>query len=545
MVEQLVVAPVLAALGSLLLALLLRRWPRAQRAASVGGILAYALAVGALAWTVVLAPGAPGAAAYQLGGWPAPFGISLVADALSAFVLVVCAAVAVPAVAFSVLFVDPDNQRVYYHLLFHCLVLGVTGAVLTGDLFNLFVWFEVMLMASYVFVAFYGDAQHTAAGFRYLALNVVGSVTLLLAVGGLYAVTGTLNLADMSRRLADPAAYGVDPAPVVGLAALAFVTFGLKAGLVPFQFWVPGAYRAAPLPVAAMLAGVTKKVGLYAIVRLYFTVFAGASVPGAAGDVFTGLAGDAPLAFFAPVLVAAGVASIFVGGLGAIVRDTLEETLAYSSIGQVGFVAVPVGVAAATQSPGLRRFAVAAALVYALHHALAKGLLFLATAAVRSATGTGHVADLGGLAGRAPVLAGAFFVASTSLVGIPPLTGFFGKFLVFDATVRQFAASSGVATGALVLAVVAGAVLTILYTTRLWTRAFWGERSPAVETAEVDGRQVAVLAALAAAIVVLGAGFDPVFEFADAAAGAALDRGAYVEAVDPAAVADSAGGGGS
>ena len=526
MTEQIVIGPMLAALGSIVLTLLTRRFRRLQRAVSVAGGLAYAAAVAALAWRVIAGAGP---AAYQVGGVEAPFGITLVADALSAFMLAIAAAVGVASIAFSVAYVDPDNQAVFYHPLFHCLLLGVAGSFLTGDLFSLFVWFEVMLMASYVFVAFYGGEKHTAAALRYLVLNVVGGALLLLGVGGLYAVTGTLNMADMARRLAAPAAYGIDVEPVLGLSALLFAAFALKAGLVPFQFWVPGAYRAAPLPVVAMLAGVTKKVGVYAIVRLYFTVFEGLPLR---VDVL-GVTGDSALALLGPILLVTGVASIVLGGLGAVVRDTFEETFAYSSIGQVGFIVVPVGVAAMADAEPLRRFAIAAALVYALHHALAKGLLFLVTGAVRSATGTNRLADVGGLAGRSPLLGATFFVGSLSLVGIPPLTGFFGKFLVFEAAVRRTVAGGTAGAAGVVLALLLGAVLTILYTSRTWTRCFWGARTPPVENAVVHPGQAAVLVAVATAIVVLGVGFEPVFEFADAAAGAALDREGYVDVVDP------------
>jgi multicomponent Na+:H+ antiporter subunit D len=522
-----VIGPVLVALGTVLATLVARGRPRVQRAVSVLGGFAYAGAVAALAWSVVLGPGAPGAVAYQVGDWPAPFGITLVADGLSAFMLVVAAAVTVPAVALSVRFVDRDNQRVFYHPLFHLLVLGVSGAFLTGDLFNLFVWFEVMLLASYVFVSFYGNAQQTAAAFRYLVLNVVGSATFLLAVGGLYAVTGTLNMADMSRRLADAGAYGIDTGPVLGLSALLFATFALKAGLVPFQFWVPGAYRAAPLPVAAMLAGATKKVGIYAIVRLYFTVFAGVSLP-----VGVPSPGGSVLAVLAPVLVTMGVLSILLGGLGAVASPSLAELFAYSSIGQVGFIAVPVGIAAAAESATLRRLGLTAALVYALHHALAKGLLFLSAATVRGATGTNRIAELGGLGRQSPLLAGTVFVGSLSLVGIPPLAGFFGKFLVIDvATTRAAAAGPGAV--AVLLVLLFGAVLTIVYATRAWIGSFWGIRSERVRTAAVDPAQVAILVVLAAAIVAVGLGFEPVVDFADAAARAAMDRAGYVEAVAP------------
>jgi multicomponent Na+:H+ antiporter subunit D len=525
-----VIAPLLVALAAVLATLLTRSRPALQRALSALGGVVYAAAVGWAVRTVVLGATAPGAATYQVGDWPAPFGVTLVLDGLSAFMLVVAAAVAVPAVGVSVRFVDRANQRVFYHPLFHLLLLGVTGAFLTGDLFNLFVWFEVMLMASYVFVSFYGGAQHTAAAFRYLVLNVAGSATFLLAVGGLYATVGTLNMADMSRRLADASAYGIDPLPVVGLSALLLATFALKAGLVPFQFWVPGAYRAAPLPVAAMLAGATKKVGMYAIVRLYFTVFAGAGVPIDLPPVD----GTSPLAFLAPVLLTMGVASVLLGGLGAVASPSLEELLAYSSVGQVGFIAVPVGLAAAAESATVRRLGLVAALVYALHHALAKGLLFLSAATVRGATGTNRFAELGGLGRQSPVLSSAVLVGMLSLVGIPPLSGFFGKFLVLDAVTSGIAAGGGAARALVLLVLLVGAGLTILYATRAWVGGFWGARSEPVRAATVDPVQVAILVAVAALVVGVGLGFEPIADFAGTAAEAALDRGAYVEAVAPA-----------
>jgi multicomponent Na+:H+ antiporter subunit D len=529
----LVVAPLLVALVTAVLTLALGRLPRVQRAASVAGVVGYIAVVGGAVRAVVLAPAAPGAAAYQVGDWPAPFGITLVLDGLSAFMLTIAAGVGLASLLFSVRYVSPENQRVYYHPLFHLLLVGVTGAFLTGDLFNLFVWFEVMLVVSYVFVAFYGTDYATAASFRYLVMNVFGSALMLVAIGGLYATTGTLNMADMARRLAAPAAYGVDPAPAVGLSALLLAVFALKAGLVPFQFWVPAAYTAAPPPVTAMFAGVTKKVGVYAILRLYFTVFAAAPVT----VEMLGVAGTSPLAVLAPALAAMGVASIVVGGLGAVGQGRLEATFAYSSVGQIGFIAVPVALAAAADpvagdpSGTLRVVAIAAALVFALHHALAKGLLFLSTAAVEDATGTDRLRDLGGVAARAPVLAGAVFVGLLSLVGLPPLTGFFGKLLAFDAAVRALAAAPGALSALALAALLVGAVLTILYTTRVWVGGFWGSETSAVEIATVESGQVAVLVALAAAVVLVGAGFDPVYRFAEVAANAAVDSEAYVDVV--------------
>ncbi|MFB6156889.1 MAG: complex I subunit 5 family protein, partial [Haloferacaceae archaeon] len=356
-------------------------------------------------------------------------------------------------------------------------------------------------------------------------------------------------------------AYGVAVLPTLGLGAVLFAVFALKAGLVPFHFWVPDAYRAAPAPVTAVLAGVVKKVGVYAVVRLYFTVFAAATVPVS----LPGLAGDSPLAYIGPVLFVLAAASVVLGGVGAVGRDDLGGLLAFSSISQVGFIVLPLAVAATV--PAVRTLGVAAALVYAFNHGLAKSMLFLAAGTVRSAVGSTRFADLGGLAGRAPVLSAGFLVGALSLVGIPPLSGFFGKLLVFDTAARAFAANAAGAGAAAALAL-AGAVLTIAYYTRAWNGAFWGQPSPLVEAgiprrwtrpgpattegapdddgapAPDGGRpsrrrlavEVGVVAALAVAVVAFGLGFEAVYAAAQAGAEAAVDTGGYVDAVDPAEV---------
>jgi len=514
-VDQLVVAPVLVALVTAVLCLVVRRSLRAQRAVSVLGAFAYAGVVAALADRVLSA----GVLTYNLGGWPAPAAIVFVADALSAFMLSLAAVLTVPVLIYSVWYVDEFGEKLTFHPLFHFMLVGVSGAFLTGDIFNLFVWFEVMLMASYVLVVFYSGAQHTRAGLRYLVLNLVGSALMLLAIGGLYATTGTLNMADLAMRLGNPGEYGVALAPVLGLSMLLFAVFALKAGAVPFQWWVPATYRAAPAPVTAMLAGVVKKVGVYALIRLYFTVFAAAQL-----DALSLPWGDTALAYFGPVVLAMATLSIAFGGLAAVGQDRLEDLLAYSSIGQVGFIVLPLSVGAFV--PSVRHLAIVAALVYALNHTLSKGLLFLVAGTIRDATGTTRFDDLGGVARTHPVVAGAFLVGGLGLVGIPPLSGFFGKLLVF-----QTAADS---RSWIALAVaLGGALLTIAYVSRAWNRGFWGDPSAAVDRSSVDTRQVAVLVALAAAVVVVGVGFQPVYEFAGHAADAAVDRANYIEAVLP------------
>jgi multicomponent Na+:H+ antiporter subunit D len=544
--EQVVVAPLLVALVTAIVCLLARSAPRFQRAVSLLGSVAYLGAVAALFDAV----GPNATLTYQLSNWQAPYGITLVADSLSVFMLAFSAVVSLFALVYSLRTIDETGQRLSYHALYHLMMVGVTGSFLTGDIFNLFVWFEVMLMSSYVLVVFYSGAEQTRAALQYVVLNLVGGAIMLVAIGGIYSVTGTLNMADLARRLANPGEYGLasaDLLPVLGLSALLFAVFALKTGLVPFQWWVPAAYSAAPAPVSAMLAGVVKKVGVYAIVRLYFTVFSGMTIPGGLG--FPGLSGNSALAFYGPVLFVMAAASVFVGGFGAVSRDDLDELLAYSSIGQVGFIVLPMAVAATVVGfeplPGtelsVATVGVAATLVYSLNHALAKGSLFLVSGVVEELTGSTDLRELGGIASSQPTLAAGFFLGGLGLVGIPPLSGFFAKFLVFDTAAR--AATLGAPGAELALAVaLAGAVLTIAYFTRAWNRGFWGERSALVADAHPETLQVALAVALAVGVVVVGIGFDPVFDAAVDAAGAALDRAGYVEAVDP-AVPDGGGDG--
>ena len=531
---DLVIAPLVVALVTGVLTLVVRPYPRLQQAVSVLGVAAYAGVVGILSWLVVFGPDA-GPLAYQLGDWRAPFGISLVADALAVFMLALTAVVAVYAIVFSVLYVEEENQRVYYHPLFQFLLVGVTGSLLTGDLFNLFVWFEVMLVTSYAFVAFYDEAEHTAAAMRYIVVNTLGGILMLLAIGGLYATIGTLNMARMADLLGSGA---VDASPVIGFSALLLAAFALKAGLVPFQFWVPSVYRTAPIPVVALFAGATKKVGIYAIIRLYFTVFGETTV---AMDV-PFVASESPLGFLAPVLLAMGTVSILVGGVGAVRRPRIDGLLAYSSIGQIGFIAIAIAIAAGASSPSLRHLGVLAGLVYALHHALTKGLLFLAAGVIQDATGTVRLSMLGGLGERSNVFSVVVFVASLSLVGIPPLVGFFGKFVVFETAADQFAGTPTVANGLVLAVLLVGALLTIVYSTRVWIGGFWGKQTVPVAQGELVTAQVVLLTTLAALVVLVGVGFEPVYQFADAAAEAAVDTEGYIDVVDPAAGHTAEGG---
>lgn len=509
-----VVAPLAVAFIAAIATLGARESASVRRVTSALGVLAYAASVALLDYHVLTAE--PHVLAYQVGGWVAPYGITFVADPLSAFFLTLTALVAVPSLAFALRDLDGYGGQ-FFHPLYAFLLVGVTGAFLTGDLFNLFVWFEVILMASYALVAFRSGALETLTAARYLLVNLVGSAMMLVAIGGTYGVVGTLNIADVSRRLANPAAYNVDPVPALGLFLLLISVFALKAGLVPLHWWVPSVYLAAPPSATALLSGVVKKVGIYAILRLTFTVLDGSAIP---VDAF-GL--TSPLDVVGVVLLVMAAGSVVLGGLTALDRETLAGTFAYSSIGQVGFIVVPLAIA--MLEPTVAEEALLAALVYALAHGLAKALLFLVSGTVTDATGTTALRDIGGLAGKSPAVAGAFLVGVLSLVGVPPLVGFFAKLSVFRVTATTSLPALAV--------VVVGALLTIAYATRTWNRVFWGEQTATVEDARVDPYLLACCLALAALVVAVGVGYDPVVRFARLAAEAAMPMGrdAYVNGV--------------
>jgi multicomponent Na+:H+ antiporter subunit D len=528
-----VALPLLLALGTAIAAFLAPT-DRLRRAVALVGSLGYLAAV---AW-LVRAVLSGGPLAYRVSAWRPPLGIVLVADALAVAFLALIAVVAIAALAAALC--DPPDAPTY-HPLSLFLLAGATGAVLTGDLFNLFVWFEVLLIASYGLVGLPNDAAATRAALRYAVLNLIGGAVMLVAVGGFYATAGTLTMADLARRLAAPAAWGIDTAPVLGLAGLLIAVFALKAGLVPFHFWAPAAYRAAPAPAAALLAGAAKAVGVYAILRLTFTVLGPLRLSTAAGGP---LAGGRAVGAIGIALLVLAVASILLGGVAALGADDFAGLLTHSSIGQLGFVVLPIGIAAVAASVttatvrtagatggDIVYLGIAAAVVYTIAHGLAKAALFILDGALGEWAGTTHLDALGGLAHRSPAVAGAFLLAALTLVGVPPLAGFFGKLFVLETALG----GPRPLRGSTLAVALGGAVLTIGYVSRAWSAIFWGRDGPAVSS--TPPRTAYVALALASTLLVFGVGFGPLGELATAAAEATVDTAEYVGTVDPAPAA--------
>jgi multicomponent K+:H+ antiporter subunit D len=393
-----IIAPViLPAVLAGLLTLLARGNLAVQRVAALAGVLALAgIAVALLLASKV------GPEAYRLGNWPAPFGIVLVLDRLSALMLGLVAGLAVPVLVYAIA-TGWDARGQHFHALFLFQLMGLNGAFLTGDAFNLFVFFEVLLIASYGLMIHGGGQERLRAGVQYVAFNLLGSALFLFALATIYAVTGTLNMADLAGKVA------ALPAGETGLiraaAVMLMLVFAVKGALVPLQFWLPGTYANAPGPVAALFAVMTK-VGAYAVIRTGTLIF----------PTLWPLIGG--------LLLPAAMATMVLGAVGVLGSRSLARMVAFAAIGSMGllFLAVSAGSEQAT----------AAALFYLIHSTLATALLFLLADLVLARRGTLALAPRPTFA-QSGLIAGLFMVAAVAMAGMPPLSGFVGKLLVMQA----------------------------------------------------------------------------------------------------------------
>jgi multicomponent K+:H+ antiporter subunit D len=405
-VNHAVVLPVLLPAACAVLMLLAgERRPGLQRALAVISTAALAvLAVAALAHTSLGA-----IEVYRLGDWPAPFGIPLVLDRLAALMLALTAVVALATLVAAMTGSEPwDRRGRSFHSFFQFQLMGLNGAFLTGDLFNLFVFFEVLLVASYCLLAHGSGAERLRASFHYVAVNLAASALFLLAIAALYAATGTLNLADLALRV--PRVAPGDVLMVRAAALLLLAVFAVKAAVFPLYLWLPRAYAAAPAPVAALFAIMTK-VGVYAIVRVH-------------GLVFGPDAG--PAAFVAgPWLLSGAVATAVLGVLGAYAAASLARMVAYLTVASVGTLLIGVALFSSAS--------LGAALYYLVHSTLVVAALFLLVERIAVQRGGDQLAPAPPVAQPA-VLGGVLVVAAMSIAGLPPLSGFVAKLALLEAT---------------------------------------------------------------------------------------------------------------
>ncbi|MEO1237686.1 MAG: proton-conducting transporter membrane subunit [Planctomycetota bacterium] len=501
------VLPILIPLLAAAACLLGRRsfaWQRGVAVAGAVGLLGSGLAL-------VVAADRVGVIAVQVGGWSAPFGITLAADRFGAVMVLLAGVMGLVVCLFSLFEATRrDIHRGFFPLLL-VLLAGVSGAFLTGDLFNLYVWFEVLLISSFVLLSLGGGRANLEGAVKYVALNLVGSMLFLTGVGVLYGATKTLNMADLHGALQEVQAE--NPTLVLALAATFAVAFSLKAALFPLFFWLPASYHVPSAGTCAVFAALLTKVGVYALVRTFTLVF-----PGAEDVLFV-------------VLIVAGVTMVS-GVLGAVTQFEMKRILAWHSISQVGYIVAGVGLLSASD-PEVRALGLAAAVVFLVHHGTIKPALFLVAGLVQRRRGTTQLKPLGGLASATPWLAALFLLAALSLAGLPPSSGFWAKLAVLRALVE------GAEWWVLAAALAAG-LLTLMSMMKIWNEAFWKppppEVNPQVNPEVSGGRAVpwgmaAPVVALVVLVTAIGLWPQPLLGYADRAARQLLDPAAYVEAV--------------
>ena len=358
---------------------------------------------------------------YEVGNWSIPLGINLVLDGLSSLLLLAIGVVSAAAMLFSVRYMDQYTAKAKYLSLFLLMVAGMNGVVLSGDIFNLFVFLEIASIASYALVGFGCEHEELEASFKYMVLGSVASMFVLFGVGVVYGNTGSLNMAYISRSIQET---GMNPGLAFALA-LFMAGFGLKAALVPFHAWLPDAHPSAPAPISAMLSGVLiKALGVYALIRIIFNVF-GISVS------------------ISWVLITLGVLSMVVGVFLAVGQWDFKRLLAYHSISQMGYVILGIGMGALILSQNgdvkWAALAILGGLFHLINHAVFKSLLFLTSGSVEMSTGTRQLKQLGGLVEKMPLTRATCTIASASIAGVPPFNGFWSKaIIIFAAAQARF-----------------------------------------------------------------------------------------------------------
>lgn len=438
LISMLVAIPMAA--GILTIALRGAIW--AQRAV---GVIALTALSGLAIWFLATLPAGSNLVVSQMGGWDLPFGIATSIDGVSGPLLVVTAVIALACFIASWNMVESRLERGWFHPLFHFLVMGVNFSFLTADLFNLFVAFEIMLMASYAMLGLQSTREQLGQAYKYLALNLVASTVFVLGAGLMYGLVGTLNFADLARIVQESRTGGA-PLPVgfEAVAVLMIFVFAMKAAVFPLWFWLPDVYPTLSGPIAAMFTALLSKVGVYAVLRTYPLIFSGG-----VGGSSTALSAILPMAAGATMILAI---------LGAIGSTSLRRLLAFVLMSHVGYLLFGVVVGTAASMGGT--------VLYMTQEMLVMAGLMLCCAAVEKHAGTDDLRELGGLYRRAPVLSAIVLVLLFALMSMPPFPGFFGKALILR---------EGLADHRWLLSglTVATAVLTLLAGLRVWCHGFW------------------------------------------------------------------------
>lgn len=476
-------------------ALCLMAWqkPRWQKAFSLLGTAAQ---LGAAIWLLFKVQ-QNGIQHLQVGNWPAPFGIVLVVDLLSAIMVTVAAAVALVVAAYSQAAIDSPRVQYGYYPLFFFLIMGVNGAFITGDLFNLYVWFEVMLMSSFVMLALGGERPQIEGAIKYVILNLLSSTLFLSALGLLYNLAGTLNMADLALRLP-----GLETGNQITLIAMLFlVAFGIKSAIFPLFFWLPASYHTPPVTITALFSGLLTKVGVYALFRVFTLLFV------------------QDTAYTHTILLIIAGFTMVTGVFGAAAQTDLRRLLSFHIISQIGYLLMGLGL--------FSQPALAASIYFMIHVILAKTSLFLVAGIVEKMEGSYKLKELGGIYSSRFGVALLFLLPALSLAGLPPLSGFFAKLALVVAgfELQQYA---------IVAAGLAVSLMTLYSMTKIWNEAFWKEPKDPGDHARhkpISPWLWASTGALVFISLLAGLLAEPLLNLANQAAAQLADPSIYIQAV--------------
>lgn len=436
-----------------------------------------------------------GVQSITLGSWAPPYGITMVSDMLSVLLVTSSLIIALFVVWYSFTSIGEDREKAFYYPAIMFMLTGVNGAFTTGDIFNMFVFFEVLLMSSYVLIVLGGEKGQLRESIKYILVNIVSSSLFVITVGYLYSVVGTLNMADISIKLAEIGQAGI----ITVIAVLFLIVFGIKGAIFPLFFWLPGSYAAPPMPILALFGALLTKVGVYAIIRTYTLFF------------------TTDIGFTHELLMIISILTIIVGCIGALAYFDVKQIIIYNIVIAVGVILFGASI--------MNENGMLGSMFYLIHDILIKGALFLLIGIVIKLTGTSDLRKMGGLMKRYPALAWSYLIAAFGLAGIPPLSGFLGKLLIVQ---------GGLENGHIwqSIFILASSLVVLLSVIRIFIYAFWGEEKVVQEISPKTYRHLLAPAICLVAITVLyGVGSEFVVPFMKDATTVLLDPSVYTDAV--------------
>ncbi|MEO4054341.1 Na+/H+ antiporter subunit D [Solibacillus sp. CAU 1738] len=483
--------PILITFFTGMVLMFLQKNIRLQRTISLVALFAASVC----AFLVMLKVHQDGIQSVTFGDWPVPFGITMVADGVSTLLVLTSLVLAFFIVWYGFASIGEERERFFYYPGVMFILTGVNGAFTTGDIFNLFVFFEVLLMSSYLLIVLGGEKGQLRESIKYILVNVISSALFVIAVAYLYSVIGTLNMADISVKIAEINQPGI----ITTIAVLFLMVFGLKAAIFPLYFWLPSSYAAPPIPVLALFGALLTKVGVYAIMRTYTLFFVH------------------DLSYTHELLLILAVLTIAAGCIGALAHFDVKQIIIYNIVIAVGVILFGVAQMNFTGLEG--------AMFYLIHDMIIKAALFMLVGIIVYVTGTSDLRKMGGLMKKYPALGWFYLIAAFGLAGIPPLSGFVGKLLIVQ---------GGFAAGNLwsSIFILASSLIVLLSVIRIFIYAFWGEGGQVVAVdKKVYNRLFFPTALLIVVSIAYGIGAEWITPFMDTAARVLSDPSIYVNAV--------------